>query len=154
MTARMTHPAFAVAEAMPALQALGDAVASSGLSPKTLELVNLRASQINGCGTCVDGHQRIAKKGGETDERLHAVAAWRDTPYFDDAERAALALTEAATRLHDHVDPVSDEIWAEAVRHYDETTLAGLVIAIANINLWNRLNIATRQIAAGDWTES
>lgn len=153
MPARMTHPAFAVADAMPALQALGDAVASSGLSPITLELVNLRASQINGCGVCVDGHPRIAKKAGETDERLHAVAAWRDTPYFGDDERAALALTEAVTRLDNHADPVPDDVWDEAARHYDETTLAGLVLAIANINVWNRLNVATRQIAAGDWTE-
>ena len=153
MPPRMTHPAVAVADAMTALQAVGGAVASSGLSPITLELVNLRASQINGCGVCVDGHPRIAKKAGETDERLHAVAAWRDTPYFNDAERAALALTEAVTRLTDHVDPVPDDIWNEAARHYEETTLAGLVLAIANINLWNRLNIATGQIAAGDWTD-
>jgi len=148
----MTHPAFAILEAMPALQAVGDAVAASGLSPTVVELVNLRASQINGCSVCVDGHPRIAKKAGETDERLHAVAAWRDTPYFDDAERAALALAEAVTRLSDRVDPVPDTVWDDAARHYDEKGLAGLVLAIANINVWNRLNVATGQIAAGDWT--
>jgi AhpD family alkylhydroperoxidase len=152
MPARMIHPAFAIDQAMPALQAVGDAVAASGLSPTTIELVNLRASQINGCSVCIDGHHRIAKKNGETDERLHLVAAWRDTPYFNDAERAALALTEAVTRLNDRVDPVPDTIWRDAARHYDETALAGLVLAIANINVWNRLNVATGQLASGDWT--
>lgn len=121
-----------------------------GLPPKLLELVNLRASQINGCGVCVDGHPRIARKLGETDERLFAVAAWREAPYFSDQERAALALTEAVTRLSDRADPVPDEIWDEATRHFDGKSVAALVIAIANINVWNRLNVATRQIA-GEW---
>jgi alkylhydroperoxidase family enzyme len=98
----------------------------------------------------VDGHPRIARKLGETDERLFAVAAWRDSPYFAEAERAALALAEAVTRLDDRSDPVPDEVWEEAARHYDETALAGLVLAIANINLWNRLNVATRQ-PGGEW---
>jgi AhpD family alkylhydroperoxidase len=110
----------------------------------------LRASQINGCSVCVDGHPRIARKLGETDERLFAVAAWRDAPYFTAAERAALALAEAVTRLDDRPDPVPDEVWDEAARHYDETALAGLVLAIAGINVWNRLNVATRQ-PAGEW---
>ena len=110
----------------------------------------LRASQINGCSTCVDGHARIAKKAGETDERLFAVAAWRDAPYFSDAERAALALTEALTRVCDRPDPVPDDIWAEAARTYEQPQLAALVLAIAQINVWNRLNIATRQ-PAGAW---
>ena len=86
------------------------------------------------------------KKAGETDERLFTVAAWRDTPYFTDAERAALALTEAVTRLSDREDPVPDKVWEEAARHYDERTLAGLLLAIAGINVWNRLNAATRQV--------
>ena len=133
-----------------ALTALAKVPAEAGLSPKLLELVNLRASQINGCSVCIDGHPRIAKKLGETDERLFAVSAWRDTPYFSGAERAALALTEAVTRTSDRSDPVPDEIWDEATRHYDGKSLAALVIAIANINVWNRLNIATRQIA-GAW---
>jgi AhpD family alkylhydroperoxidase len=148
--ARMKHPAFVVPEAMQALQALGGAIAKSGLSPRTGELVSLRASQINGCSVCVDGHPRIARKLGETDERLFAVGAWRDAPYFTDAERAALALAEAVTRLDDRSDPVPDEVWEEAARHYDETSLAGLVLAIATINVWNRLNVATRQ-PAGEW---
>jgi AhpD family alkylhydroperoxidase len=146
MQARMTNPAMIVPDAMQALQALGASVAKGGVSPRTLELIHLRASQINGCSICVDMHPRIARKAGETDERLFALAAWRDTPYFTDAERAALALTEAVTRLSDRADPVPDEIWNEATRHYDESALAALVIAIANINVWNRLNVATRQV--------
>ena len=150
MQERMGNPALVLPAAMQALNALAKIPAETGLSPKLLELVNLRASQINGCSVCIDGHPRIAKKLGETDERLFAVSAWRDTPYFSDAERAALALTEAVTRVSDRADPVPDEIWDEATRHYDGKSLAALVIAIANINVWNRLNIATRQIA-GAW---
>ena len=150
MQERMGNPALVLPAAMQALNALGKVPAEAGLAPRLLELVNLRASQINGCSVCIDGHPRIAKKLGETDERLFAVSAWRDTPYFSDAERAALALTEAVTRVSDRADPVPDEIWDEATRHYDGRSLAALVIAIANINVWNRLNIATRQIA-GAW---
>jgi AhpD family alkylhydroperoxidase len=137
-------------DAMQALQALGAAAAKAGVPSRTVQLVDLRASQINGCSVCVDGHWQIARKLGETGERLFAVAAWRDAPYFTDAERAALALAEAVTRLDDRSNPVSDEVWDEAARHYDETALAGLVLAIAGINVWNRLNVATRQ-PAGEW---
>src|SRR5262245_35539574 len=146
MQARMKQPAFVVPGAMDALQALGAAVEKSGLPRRTLELIHLRASQINGCSVCVDMHPRIARKAGETEERLLAVAAWRDTPYFSDGERAALALTEALTRLSDKEDAVPDAIWDEAARHYDEPRLAALVLTIANINVWNRLNVATRQV--------
>ncbi len=147
MQARMSHPAMIVPDAMQALQALGKSVDKGSVPSRTLELVNLRASQINGCSVCVDGHPRIAKKAGETDERLFAVAAWRDAPYFTDAERAALALAEAVTRLSDRADPVPDEIWDEAARHYDEPALAALILSIALINVWNRLNVTTRQPA-------
>jgi AhpD family alkylhydroperoxidase len=150
MQARMNNPAMLVPKAMQALQGMGALTQNSGLKEGFLELVYLRASQINGCSVCVDGHPRLAKKLGETDERLFAVAAWRDSPYFTDAERAAFALTEAVTRLSDRADPVPDEIWNEAAKHYDEPTLAMLLIAIANINVWNRLNVATRQ-PAGVW---
>lgn len=150
MEPRMDHPAMVVPGAMDALQAVGAAVGGSGLDPILVELVCLRASQINGCSVCVDGHPRIARKLGETDERLFAVSAWREAPYFTDAERAALALTEAVTRLADREDPVPDHVWADAVTHYDDKHLAGLVLAIANINVWNRLNAATRQVA-GAW---
>lgn len=152
MQARMKHPAIAIPEAMQALQALAASSRKSGVPERTLELVNLRASQINGCSACVDMHPRVAKRAGETDERLFAVAAWREAPYFTDAERAALALTEAITRVSDRPDAVSDEVWSEAARNYDATALAGLVIAIANINVWNRLNIAVRQ-PAGAWKQ-
>jgi len=150
MHARMKHPVMVVADAMQALQALAAATRKRGVPDRTLELINLRASQINGCSACVDMHPRIAKKAGETDERLFAVAAWRESPYFTDAERAALALTEAVTRVSDRSDPVSDEVWSEAARNYDAPALAALLIAIANINVWNRLNIAVRQ-PAGEW---
>ncbi|HEY4096657.1 MAG TPA: carboxymuconolactone decarboxylase family protein, partial [Baekduia sp.] len=93
----------------------------------------------------------IARKLGETDERLFAVAAWRDAPFFTDAERAALALTEAATRMSDQADPVPDDVWDEAARHYDEQELGALVLAIAGINVWNRLNVTTRQVAGQAW---
>src|SRR5881396_3361794 len=118
MQARMPHPVRVVPDAMKALQALAKAVQDNGVPPKTLELVNLRASQINGCGVCAVQHPRLARKLGETDDRLFAVAAWREAPYFDDAERAALALTEAATRMSDRADPVPDDVWDEAARHY------------------------------------
>src|SRR5262249_13885947 len=129
--------------AMQALYALNAAI-EKGIPQRTLGLVQLRASQINGCGVCVDMHPRLMKKQGETDERLFAVAAWRDAPYFSDGERAALALTEALTRISDNPDPVPDALWNEVTQHYDERSLAALVLAIAGINVWNRLNVATR----------
>jgi AhpD family alkylhydroperoxidase len=153
MQARMKNPAMIIPDAMQALLALSASVKNGGVPQRTLDLVHLRASQINGCSVCVDMHARDLKKAGETDERLFAVAAWRDAPYFTDAERAALALTEAATRLSDRADPAPDEIWEEATRHYDEPALASLIIAIATINVWNRLNVTTRQVA-GEWAKS
>ena len=153
MQARMANPAMILPDAMKALQALAAAAEDKGVPSSTIALVQLRASQINGCGVCVDMHSRLMKRAGETDERLHALAAWRDAPYFTDAERAALALTEAATRLADKADPVSDEVWAEARKHYDERGLAALSLAIATINVWNRLNAITRQVA-GQWIKS
>ena len=148
---RIANPAFAVPGAMDALQALHKAIGRVGLSPRTLELMHLRASQINGCGVCAVQHPRIARKLGETDDRIFAVAAWRDAPFFTDAERAALALTEAVTRLADTADPVPDSVWEEAARHYDEQELAALVLSIATVNVWNRLNVATRQVAGQEW---
>ena len=147
MQARMTNPAFLVPDALKALTALGTAAAKGGVPAKTLDLVRLRASQINGCSMCVEMHARDLKKIGEKDERLYTVAAWREAPYFSDAERAALALTEAATRLNDRDDPVSDEVWNEAARHYNERALADLVLNIALINFWNRVNVPIRQMA-------
>lgn len=153
MQARMTNPAMIVPDAMSALQALGTVVRKSGAPSRLLELVHLRASQINGCSVCVDMHGRFLRNEGETDERLFSVAVWREAPYFTDAERAALALTEAMTRLSDRMDPVPDDIWEDAARHYEKPILAALVLSIATVNLWNRLNAATRQIA-GEWLKS
>lgn len=149
--ARMTNPVFVVPEAMRALQALASAAAKGGIPARTRELVNLRVSQINGCSVCAEMHARDLKWDGETDERIFTVAAWRDAPYFTKAERAALALAEAATRICDRPDPVSDEVWAEAARHYDEKELASLILQIAQINVWNRLNVTTRQVAGTEW---
>ncbi|HAM02962.1 MAG TPA: alkylhydroperoxidase [Acidimicrobiaceae bacterium] len=141
--------------AFEALQAFSNAALKTarkaGLSRSTIDLVELRASQINACAVCLDMHSRAAKKAGESDERLNTLAAWREAPYFTDAERAALALTEAGTRLADRADAVPDDIYAAAARHYDEPALAALVVMIAAINAWNRLNVITGQVA-GDWT--
>ena len=149
MKARMNHPVMVVPDAMKALQALSEST-KQALPEKLLELVHLRASQINGCSVCVDMHPKLARRAGETDERLFAVGAWRDTPYFTEAERAALALTEAVTRLSDREDPVTDAVWNEAAKHFNEQQLASLVLGIAAINVWNRLNVAVRQ-PVGVW---
>jgi len=150
MQERMKNPAMVIPEAMQAIQALARATYKGGVSPETIALVHLRASQINGCNACVQSGTAQARKAGESDDRLATVAAWRDAPYFTDAERAALALTEAVTRLADRPDPVSDQIWDEAARHYAEEGLAALLLAIATTNVFNRLNVPTRQVA-GAW---
>jgi AhpD family alkylhydroperoxidase len=155
MKSRITNPALSVPGAIDALQSLSMAASTAadqaGLSQTTMDLVSLRASQINGCAVCLDMHTRGAKKAGETDERLFTVGAWRDAPYFTDAERAALALTEAGTRLADRADPVPDEVFDDAAKHYGEPALAALIVCIAAINAWNRLNVITGQ-ESGEWT--
>ncbi|HMI86325.1 MAG TPA: carboxymuconolactone decarboxylase family protein [Polyangiaceae bacterium] len=150
MQARMKNPVVIVPEAMRALYALGGAAKKGGVPPRTLLLIHLRASQINGCSYCVDMHARELKVAGETDERLFAVAAWRDSPHFTAPERAALALAESTTRIADREDAVPDAIWEEAARHYDESALASIVLNIALINFWNRVNVPTRQVAGVD----
>ncbi len=152
MEARMKNPALLVPDAMKPLQGLYAPVAKSGVPQHTLGLVHLRVSQINGCCWCVDSGAKQAKKAGETDERLFAVSAWREAPYFSEAERAALALAESVTRLADSSDPVPDAIWDEATKHYDEPKLAALVLWIATTNLYNRLNVTTRQPAGASWS--
>lgn len=132
------------------MQALLAVTRQGGVPQSTLELVHLRASQINGCSFCVNSGWRNARKAGETDERLFSVAAWREAPYYTEAERAALALTEAVTRLADRPDPVPDDIWDEAAKHYDEKGLSALLLMIAVTSLFNRVNVATRQ-PAGSW---
>jgi AhpD family alkylhydroperoxidase len=152
MDARIENPALTVPGAMQALQKLAAAPRRAGIPEATAMLVVLRASQINGCSVCVDMHTRELRAAGEPDERIFTVAAWREAPYFTDAERAALALTEAATRIADTPDPVPDHVWDEAARQYDESQLAALVISIATINAWNRVNATTRQIT-GNWID-
>lgn len=146
LQARMKNPGVLVPGAVPAIQALIAAVQKAGVPPKVFHLAHLRASQINGCGFCVDIGTKHAKQDGETDERLHAVAGWREAPYFSDAERAAIALSEAVTSL-DSRDPVPDVVWNNAAKYFDEKQLAALVLWIATVNLFNRANIATRQPA-------
>jgi AhpD family alkylhydroperoxidase len=146
----MKNPAMIITEAMQPIQALWAAAEKGGVAARTIHLVHLRISQINGCSVCIDGGFRGAKKAGESDERLFAVSAWRHAPYFSEAERAALQLAEAVTRLDDRPDPVPDEVWKEAARHYEQRELAALVLAIATVNVWNRLNVATAQVA-GEW---
>ena len=146
----MKNPIMSLPGAFEALQALATSIEKGGLPRATVELTNLRASQINGCSVCVDMHSRALKKLGEKDERIFAVSAWREAPYYSEAERAALALAEGASRLSDRADPVPDEVWKEAARHYNEMELSALVASIGLINLWNRLNAATRQVG-GDW---
>ncbi|HEY3981213.1 MAG TPA: carboxymuconolactone decarboxylase family protein [Streptosporangiaceae bacterium] len=150
MEARMKNPAGIIPEATQAIKALAASFHGRGVPEETLALIHLRASQINGCSSCVAAGAAGARKAGETEERLATVAAWRDAPYFTDADRAALALTEAVTRLADRPDPVPDEIWDEAARHYDEKGLAVVLLAIAATNVFNRLNAPTRQVA-GVW---
>jgi AhpD family alkylhydroperoxidase len=136
--------------AFEAIMHINGAIAKGGVPEPVQHLTHLRASQINGCGACIDGGVVLAKRAGETDQRLHAIAAWRDAPYFSDAERAALALTEAMTRLSDRANPVPDSIWNQARENFDEKALAALVLHVAVTNLYNRLNVTTGQIA-GSW---
>lgn len=153
MQARMTNPVMLFPDAMQALFALKAAIDKSGLPESTTQLVHLRVSQINGCSVCVDMHAHQLRQATESIERLLAVGAWRDAPYFTGAERAALELAEAVTRLGDRSDPVPDEVWDRATRHYDEKQLGALLLTIAQVNIWNRLNVPTRQVA-GEWLKS
>ena len=153
MKSRMTNPAMLLPDAMQPLMALNAVLEKSELSPTVRGLVHLRISQVNGCSVCVDMGWRQMKRAGETDERLFAVSAWRDAPYFTEAERGALALAEAATRVADRPDPVPDEVWDEAARHFSERELAALTLSIGLTNVWNRFNITTRQVA-GEWLQS
>ncbi|SDK04513.1 carboxymuconolactone decarboxylase family protein [Streptomyces indicus] len=122
-------------------------IAESGLSPVTRELAVLRASQINGCAGCIDMHTKDAEAAGESSVRLHLVAAWREATVFTDAERAALELSEEMTRIADAATGVSDEVWQNAAKHFEENELGALVMSIALINAFNRMNVATRQPA-------
>ncbi|GAA4487786.1 carboxymuconolactone decarboxylase family protein [Rhodococcus olei] len=151
MKARMNNPAMVLPGAVAALQAVGGTTADAGLPAGTVHLVHIRASQINGCSVCLEMHSKEALRDGDSVERLLAVAAWRESPHFTDAERAALALTEAVTRIADQPDAVPDDVWDDAADHYDEPQLAALTLQIALINVWNRLNVTVRQPAGQSW---
>ena len=150
LKSRMPNPVFVTAGALEALQALAATTADQGVAPELLELLNLRVSQINGCSVCVDLHARGLKRMGESEHRIVGAGAWRHSPYFSDAERAAFALAESLTRIADRPDPVPDDVWDEAARHFDEQALSALVLSIAQINVWNRLNVAVGQLV-GEW---
>ncbi|MFI9121457.1 carboxymuconolactone decarboxylase family protein [Streptomyces bikiniensis] len=145
--ARMTNPAYVLPDAGPAIQGLVKATRQGGVSEEILELVHLRASQINGCGFCVDYGVRNARKAGVSDDKLFAVAAWRESPHFSDEERAALALAEHATRIADSTDAVPDPVWDAAADHFDEKQLASIVLMVSLTNFFNRLNVTVRQPA-------
>lgn len=148
MEPRMTRPWQHVPDSYRAIDALERSTRDDTvLSREIQHLVRLRASQINGCGFCVDMHAHEAREDGETDERLFSVAAWREAPWYTDQERAALALTEAVTRLADREDGVPDDVWSEATAQFDDRAIALLLVTIATINAWNRISVATRQVA-------
>ncbi|MEV1202297.1 carboxymuconolactone decarboxylase family protein [Microbispora rosea] len=149
MEARLKSPANP--DVTTAVQHLYKAIHAGGVDPRVLELVHLRASQINGCSPCVFAGVASAKKHGETDERLHSVVAWRETPFFTEAERAALALTEAATRIQDGAPGVTDEIWEAAAAHFDDGQLSAIILNVAMTNFFNRINRAVREQAGKTW---
>ncbi|HEY4211689.1 MAG TPA: carboxymuconolactone decarboxylase family protein [Steroidobacteraceae bacterium] len=151
MQARMKNPAAIVPGALEAIQSLIATVQQGGAPAATLQLAHLRASQINGCAPCVEGGVQHARQAGETLERLSAIAVWRESQRFTEPERAALALAEAMTRLSDRADAVPDAVWEEAARHFDERGLAGLVLWLGLVNLFNRVNVATRQVPGAAW---
>ncbi|GAB2906565.1 carboxymuconolactone decarboxylase family protein [Streptomyces mayteni] len=153
MPARMKNPAMVLPDAMKGIQHLYKAMSAGGVPQHTMELVHLRASQINGCGACVHGGIDSAKKAGETDERLHQLAAWREATCYTDAERAAIALAEAATRIADRSGKaVPDEVWDAAADHYTEEQLAAIVLMVATTNFFNRLNTTIEAPAGATWS--
>jgi AhpD family alkylhydroperoxidase len=150
MEARINNPALSVPGALDGLRAFGMSARTGEVSEETLALIQLRVSQINGCSVCADMHAYELEHMGTSAERLRTLATWRETPYFSEPERAALALAEATTRIADNPEGVSDAVWDAAARHYDDSQLAALVVSIAAINAFNRLNAATRQ-PTGPW---
>lgn len=134
-----------------AIQHLYKAIAAGSVDQRLLSLIHLRASQINGCSPCVHASIEAATKAGETEERLHTVVAWRETPFFTDEERAALALTEAATRIQDGAAGVTDEIWDTAADHFTEEQLSAMILEIAITNFFNRINHIIREQAGKTW---
>ncbi|GGX25946.1 carboxymuconolactone decarboxylase family protein [Streptomyces lomondensis] len=152
MRARMKNPAYVLPGAMKGIGTLFQSIGEGGLRQDLAEIVGLRASQINGCGACVHGHTVNLRKAGVSEERIAAVAAWRHAPFFSDAERAALKLTEAMTRLSDlSEEPVPDALWDEVADHFDEKELSGLILTVALTNLFNRINTTIQEPAGTQW---
>ncbi|MBB3662700.1 AhpD family alkylhydroperoxidase [Prauserella sediminis] len=147
MQGRLDGLQSAAAGGFKAMYAMESFLAGSDVPQGLLHLLKLRVSQINGCGYCVDMHARDAAADGESTERVNGVAAFREMPYFTEAERAALELAEAATRLADNPHGVPDDVWQAARKHYDDTHLSTLIMAIAAINAWNRINVTNRTVA-------
>jgi AhpD family alkylhydroperoxidase len=141
MAERLSY-AKAFPEGIHALLSMGRTITSGGLEPSLVELVKTRASQLNGCAYCLDMHTKDARAAGETEQRLYALSAWRETSFFTPRERAALAWTEALTNIQQ--GHASDEVYAEARSQFDEQELVKLTLAITQINTWNRIAIAFR----------
>lgn len=153
MRARMTNPAYVLPDAMKGIQNILKAINTGGVSQELQEIVALRASQINGCSACVHSHVQNLKKAGEPDEKVGTVVAWRESPSFTDAERAALALTESMTRLADRRgEAVSDELWDEVADQFDEAQLSAILLTVALTNMFNRLNTAIKEPAGATWS--
>lgn len=151
MTARMKNPATILPTMVPAIQSIYGAMYGSGVDPQLLELVHLRVSQVNGCSACVFAGVTAAKNHGETDERMHQVAAWRESNLFTDTERSVLALAETATRMADRPDAVPDAVWEEAASRLGEDQLAAVVVMVALTNFFNRVNATVREPAGATW---
>jgi AhpD family alkylhydroperoxidase len=153
MQSRMPNPVFILPEAMQAMFALNKPTEDK-LPLRIRKLVHLRASQINGCSVCVDMHARELQHDGTPLEHIFAVAARRETPYFTEAERAALELTENLTRLADQPEPVPDALWEKVTRHFSQPEIAALLVSIALINSWNRYNVAVRMMVGEKWEKA
>jgi AhpD family alkylhydroperoxidase len=153
MQSRMPNPVFILPEAMQAMFALNNATEGK-LPVRIRKLVHLRASQINGCSVCVDMHAKELQHDGTPPDHIFAIAAWRDTPFFSDAERAALELTEYLTRLADQPDPVPDTVWEKVAKHFSQPEIAALLVSIALINSWNRFNVAVRMMVGEKWEKA
>ncbi|MCT9143684.1 carboxymuconolactone decarboxylase family protein [Streptomyces violarus] len=152
MQARMTNPAYVLPGAMKGIGSIFQAIGESGLRQELAEIVGLRASQINGCGACVHGHTVNLRKAGVSEERISAVVAWRHAPFFSDAERAALKLTEAVTRLADlSEESVPDALWDEVADHFDEKELSGLILTVSLTNMFNRINTTIQEPVGTTW---
>lgn len=152
MQARMKNPAYVLPGALKGIGTMFQAIGEGGLPEELAEIVGLRASQINGCSACVHGHVQNLRKAGASEERIASVAAWREAPFYDDAERAALQLTEAVTRLADRShESVPDALWDEVADHFDEKQLSALILTVSLTNLFNRINTTIKEPAGTTW---